>query len=203
MRTLYESILDDIDVQMNVGDKQAKEYKLAHKEFDNLVLTCSNPKNWKGSAWPVAPVNGIGEVDMRYAGVVQDYQIFVKCTNLLKYFEIPARSLFINIHFTPADKDWRIDFTLTSSHQPTVNPNRDDGTIFVKDRKHEITFRFIESSYVNGINKGSKYTIDDIIKQCLLPKLKDINTFEDEIVKPFVDAISKNQYRKYLPIKNI
>lgn len=30
-----------------------------------------------------------------------------------------------------------------------------------------------------------------------------MNTFEDEIVKPFADAISKNEYRKYLPIKRI
>ena len=58
MRTLYESILDDIDIQMEAGDKQAKQYKLAHKEFDNLISTCSNPKIGKGLHGPLLLLMG-------------------------------------------------------------------------------------------------------------------------------------------------
>lgn len=200
MITLYEGILTDMESTMSIGDKYEKDYKLAHKEFDNLISTCSNPKNWKGSAWAHHPADLAGFHNLRYAGVIQDFQIFIKCSKLLKHFELPARNVFIRIHFTPADKEWRIEFELTNSHQPTVNPNRTDGTIFVKNHKHKIVFTLKELSYVNGVNKRSKYSIDDIIEKYLMPKLKDLNTFENEIVKPFIDAISKNQYGKYLPM---
>lgn len=197
MKTLYESILSDIETNIKSGNKIANDYQKLFKEFDNLKSLCSDFGNWVGGEYEVQTTNTLG---IRY-----EYQLFIKCPHLTKYFDLAGKNIFIEVNFYPSGV-WEIQFVLTTSNQPTKysgNPSTNGQQYFIKNAKQRIIFKLLETSYKGGINSRSKYDAKYIIDNYLMPKLSDFETFKTEFIDVFKDMQTNNEQFKFIKLANI
>lgn len=194
MKTLYESILSDIDTNIKSGNKIANDYQKVFNEFDNLKSLCSDLSNWTGGEYELQATN--------IPGVIYDYQLFVKCTQLTKYFGLIGKNIFIDVNFSPSGV-WEIQFVLTNSNQSTKYPNMKGEHYYVKDAKRRIIFKLPETSYKGGRGSRSKYDVKYIIDNYLMPKLSDFETFKTEFIDVFKDMQTNNEQFKFIKLANI
>lgn len=95
MRTLYESILDDIDVQMATGDKYCNNIKDELKELQHIV---SRVKYWERT-W---------RKDMRY--------IRLNIPNILNLMGYDAETIEILISYESVmQANWRIEIVIVKN----------------------------------------------------------------------------------------
>ena len=194
MKTLYESILSDIETNIKYGNKIENNYQKVFKEFDNLKSLCGDISNWTG-----------GEYELQSTlkpGVIYDYQLFVKCTQLPKYFDLAGKNIFIEVNFFPSGF-WEISFALSNSNRPTKYPNMPGEYYFVKDTKQNIYFKLSETSYKGGKGSRSKYDVKYIIDTYLMPKLSNFETFKTEFIDVFKDMQNNNEQFKFIQLTNI
>lgn len=194
MKTLYESLLSDIETNIKSGDKIANDYQKVFKEFDNLKSLCSDLSNWTGGEYEFQTTN--------IPGVIYDYQLFVKCTQLTKYFGLVGKNIFIDVNFSPSGV-WEIQVVLTNSNQPTKYPNMKELHHYVKDAKRRIIFKLPETSYKGGRGSRSKYNTKYIIDTYLMPKMADFETFKTEFIDVFKDMQNSNERFKFIKLANI
>lgn len=194
MKTLYESLLSDIETNIKSGDKIANDYQKVFKEFDNLKSLCSDLSNWTGGEYELQATH--------IPGVIYDYQLFVKCTQLTKYFGLAGKNIFIDVNFSPSGF-WEIRFALSNSNQPTKYPNMHGEHYFVKNAKQTIYFKLSETSYVGGKGSRSKYDVKHIIDNYLMPKLANFETFKTEFIDVFKDMQNSNERFKFIKLANI
>jgi hypothetical protein len=194
MKTLYESLLSDIETTIKSGNKIANDYEKVFKEFDNLKSLCSDISNWTGGEYEFQTTN--------IPGVIYDYQLFVKCTQLTKYFGLVGKNIFIDVNFSPSGV-WEIRFVLTNSNKPTKYPNMDGQQYFIRNAKQNIYFKLPETSYRGGKGSRSKYDAKYIIDNYLMPKLADFETFKTEFIDVFKDMQNSNERFKFIKLANI
>lgn len=194
MKTLYESLLSDIETNIKSGDKIANDYQKVFKEFDNLKSLCSDLSNWTGGEYELQTTH--------IPGVIYDYQLFVKCNQLTKYFGLAGKNIFIDVNFSPSGF-WEIRFVLTNSNQPTKYPGNKGRQYFIKSAKQRINFKLHETSYKGGIDSRSKYDVKYIIDNYLMPKLYDFETFKTEFIDVFKDMQNNNEQFKFIKLANI
>ena len=194
MKSLYESILSDIETTIKSGNKIANDYQKVFKEFDNLKSLCSDLSNWTGGEYEFQTTN--------IPGVIYSYQLFVKCTQLTKYFGLTGKNIFIDVNFSPSGF-WEIRFVLTNSNQPTKYPNMNGQHYFVKNAKQNIYFKLHETSYKGGRGSRSKYDVKHIIDNYLMPKLANFEMFKTEFIDVFKDMQNSNERFKFIKLANI
>jgi hypothetical protein len=198
MKSLYkhihESLLSDIETTIKSGDKIANDYQKVFKEFDNLKSLCSDLSNWTGGEYELQTTN--------IPGVNYDYQLFVKCTRLTKYFGLTGKNIFIDVNFSPSGF-WEIQVALTNSNQLTKYPNMGGKQYFIKSAKQRIYFKLPETSYKGGRGSRSKYDVKYIIDNYLMPKLSDFETFKTELIDIFKDMQNNNDKFKFIKLANI
>lgn len=188
---LKESILDDIDTQMNKGDDFIKTYKLAQKELDDIKKICSDLSNWTGDEYE----NENAMSDFR--GIVCDYKIFIKCGKLSKLFDLIGKNMFIKIAFYPGMKSWTVDYQLTNANQAYPMPYRQNH-LRIKSFKQSIEYRYNEIGFKPGAGMRSKYKPEQILKKFVLPKFKDVETFKKEFVDILKELETNNTIVKYI-----
>lgn len=196
MRTLYESILDDIDVQMSNGDDFIKIYKQAEKELADIRKLCGDLSNWIGDEHET-----MADTEL-YKGIAVEYRILVKCGKLNKCFDLIGKNLFITLVFYPGMHRWVIGYKFTNAnqaHRMPYSPNH----IFIKSFKQAFEYRYNEQGYKPGTGSRSKYTPEQIIKRFILPKFENMEVFKSEIVDVSKTLEKENTIVKYIDGPNI
>lgn len=191
MKTLYESILDDIDTQMNDEDNFIKIYKQAEKELDEVKKLCGDLSNWWGDEH---------ETNSEYRdfqGIATEYKIFIKCSKLSKCFNLIGKNLFINLAFYPGMRRWSIKYKFTNANKAHHMPYRQNH-LYIKSFKHAFEFQYNETGYKPGAGRHSKYTPEQIIKRFILPKFESMEVFKSEIVDISKTLEKENTIVKYI-----
>ena len=196
MRTLYESILDDIDTQMNNGDDFIKTHKQAEKELNDIKKLCGNLSNWTGDEH---------ETNSEYRdfqGIAVEYKIFIKCGKLSKCFDLIGKNLFINLAFYPGMRRWSVEYKFTNANQAYRMPYRQNH-LFIKSFKQAFEYQYNEVGYKPGKGNHSKYTPEQIIKRFILPKFENMKVFKSEIADMCKTLEKENTIVKYIDGPNI
>ena len=199
MKTLYEGILDDMEVALNAGDKYDKQYKAAEKELNVIKSLCSDIKNWHGGEFE----RGDRHSDIR--GISYEYQILVNCPNLAKVFSLPAKKLYITIRFVPRVHIgwvWYACFEFTNAHKMIQNPNFELLT-FIKSFKQKFEYSYFESRFIQDEDKRSRFTPKEFIDKYVISNFTDMNTFEKEIVNVSHELTRHNCPVKYFAARPI
>lgn len=177
MKTLRESLLSDIDTNLAQGDKILKKYKIAEKELENLYNKCKDLKNYAGGEFT-------DYIDREITKTGYNYQLFVECPKLLKYFGIGAKNIFLILLFSPKERLWRIRMHFISTKP--IEHFSHKGWLMLNGRtKNEICFEYKDTSF-NPLDTSntSKYTCDDMIEKYILPKFSGMDAFKKDIVEP-------------------
>lgn len=178
MRTLRESLLDDIETTMKNGDKILKNYKVAEKELENLYNKCKDLKNYAGGEFT-------DYIDRETTKTGYNYQLFVECPKLLKFFGINAKNIFLVLLFSPNESIWRIRMHFISTKP--IEHFSHEGWLMLNGRtKNEICFEYKDTSFYPYSNSSntSKYTCDDMIEKYILPKFSSMDAFKTDVVEP-------------------
>lgn len=191
MKTLKESLLDDIDTTYKEGSKWLSIHKKAEEELDDIKKLCGDLSNWTGDEYE----NENAMSDFR--GIVCDYKIFIKCGKLSKLFDLIGKNMFIKIAFYPGMKSWTVDYQLTNANQAYPMPYRQNH-LRIKSFKQSIEYRYKENGYKPGEGNRSKYTTEQILKKLVLPKFKNIETFKKEFVDILKELETNNTIVKYI-----
>lgn len=196
MKTLYESILDDIDTQMNTGDDFIKTYKQAEKELNDIKKICGDLSNWSGDEHETN-----SDINL-FRGIAVEYRILVKCGKLSKHFDLIGKNLFITLAFYPGMYRWSVEYKFTNANQAHRMPYRQNH-LFIKSFKQAFEYRYKEKGYVPGPGSHSKYTTEQIIKRFILPKFENMEVFKSEIVDISKTLEKENTIVKYIDGPNI
>lgn len=150
MKSLLESILDDIDVQMSSGDEWVKQSKAETKEFLKLIGTINSYDT---------PELGINII--RKNNIVLRCRLFAPYT--LKQLGFDANAIKIIIGPVYETDDWSLKISIY-----TVEDKSKLGTVYVKplwEKKVYLeNYEFSKSS--------------DIVKNLLKPAGKSLDTFK-------------------------
>lgn len=150
MKTLYESILDDIDVQMSNGDEWVKQLKAETKEFLKLIGTINGYDS---------PEIGIS---VRSKGTkVLRCRLFAPYT--MEQLGFNANAIKIIIGPVYETDDWKLKISIYTAEDKSKM-----GTAYVKPLWEKKVY--LEN---NEFNKTS-----DIIKDLLKPASKSLDTFK-------------------------
>lgn len=196
MKTLYESILDDIDTQMKAGDNFIKTYKQAEKELDDIKKLCGDLSNWSGDEH---------ETNSEYRdfrGIAVEYRILIKCGKLSKCFDLIGKNLFITLAFYPGMRRWSIEYKFTNANQAYRMPYRQNH-LFIKSFKQAFEYQYNENGYKPGTGSRSKYTPEQIIKRFVLPKFENMEVFKSEIADMSKTLEKENIVTKYIDGPNV
>lgn len=191
MRTLYESLLDDIETTMTSGSKWIATYNQFEKELDDIKKLCGNLSNWSGDEH---------ETNSEYKdfrGIAVEYRILIKCSKLSKCFDLIGKNLFITLAFYPGMRRWSIEYKLTNANQAYRMPYRQNH-LFIKSFKQAFEYQYNETGYKPGTGNRSKYTPEQIIKRFILPKFENMEIFKSEIVDMYKTLEKENTIVKYI-----
>lgn len=191
MKTLYESILDDIDTQINNGDDFIKTYKQAEKELDEVKKLCGDLSNWWGDEHET---NSEFEV---YKGIAVEYRILIKCSKLSKHFDLIGKNLFITLVFYPGRHRWGIEYKFTNASKIYHMPYRQNH-IYIKSFKQAFEYHYNEKGYKPGTGSHSKYTPEQMLKRFILPKFENMESFKSEIADMSKTLEKGNIFTKYI-----
>ena len=185
--SLKESILNDMEDIIKVGDNSQKLYDKSISELKEVYTKICNIKDWY---W-----GGNGKL----IGQVIHGGIMISIPNLAKYYELSARHMYINVIFDDMIGEWVIHIILAGSSKTTINKY----SIEVTNRQKEfLIYRFVDT-YWKRMHDNSKYTKEDFINKYLLPLFKDINSFEEHVVNAFKNYPGNNKYGKVMPKQTI
>lgn len=196
MKTLYEGILSDMEDALHDGDKFDKQYKDAEKELNTIKSLFSDIKNWHGGEHE--NIDG----DRVNNGIAYDYQIFVNCAKLDKMFSLPGKKLYITVRFIPRMSQWEIGFEFTNAREMQENPNCKIYS-FIKSFKQKFELSYIDTKFVKGKDKRSRFTPEEFIDKYVISNFVDMNTFEKEIVNVSHELERHNCPVKYFGAKPI
>ena len=196
MKTLKESILSDMENALQDGDKFDKQYKAAEKELNVIKSLCSDIKNWHGGEGENIDGDNINN------GIAYDYQIFVNCAKLDKMFSLPGKKLYILIKFIPRLQQWTLTFEFTNAREMCQNPNCERYS-FIKSFKQKFELAYIDTKFVKGKGKRSRFTPQEFIDKYVISNFTDMNTFEKEIVEVSHELMKRNCTVKYFNAKPI
>ena len=180
MKTLYESILDDIDIQMKAGDRQAKNYEdvVSNLRYISNCINDFDPHSVSASKWYFWK---------------DDYKkrstIFFKTPKLTKYFNLPGKHIFIQIIFDNYFKTWDVN-VIFSNASKTIIDNRQHQMERIGSIRGSISYKFEEKGTPN--DKASKFRMDEFIQKYVSPMFNDIESFEKYIVEPCINGIRPN-----------
>lgn len=191
MRTLKESLLDDIETTMTSGSKWIATYNRVEKELDDIKKLCGDLSNWIGDEHET-----MAETEV-YKGVAFEYRILIKCSKLSKCFNLIGKNLFISLAFYPGMRRWSIEYKLTNANQAYRMPYRQNH-LFIKSFKQAFEYQYNETGYKPGTGNRSKYTPEQIIKRFILPKFENMDIFKSEIIDVFKTLEKENTIVKYI-----
>jgi hypothetical protein len=194
MRPLKESILDDMDKQMNKGNNFIKTYKKAEKELNDIKKRCSDLSNWA----------------VYERNTMAQYTIFIQCSKLSSHFELNGKNLLIElVHHSKTDYNnwggWYVNYKLTNARWPYY----DEGTpwgqhhLYVKSYNLAIQYNYEEIGQKPTKGNDSKYTPEQIIEKFILSKFGNMEIFEKELVNVSKALEKENVGVKYIDGPNI
>ena len=187
MKTLKESLLDNIETTIKNGDKMLKNYKIAEKELENLYNKCKDLKNYAGGEFD-------DYIDRETAKTGYNYQLFVECPKLLKYFGISAKNIFLVLLFSPNERIWRIRMHFISTKP--IEHFSHKGWLMLNGRtKNEICFEYKDASFNphNNSSDTSKYTCEYMIDNYILPKFSSMDAFKQYVIEPHSKGITHKE----------
>lgn len=199
MKTLKESLLDNIETSMRKGDKIAKEEDLAIKEL-NLIYDrlqdFSATKSVCPSCWEYT----------NSAAYKHRCSIHLNTPRLTKYFGLPAKYMFIIVHCSNWKKvKWSVRVCITSATKPRLDKITHAQYVSYNTEKSLIVYDFNETNCTfNDLGYGeSQYAPAEFITKYVLPMFSDIDAFKENIINPLKDSDDKWYKSKYLPTINI
>ena len=195
MRTLKESLLDDIETSMASGTKLVDACKKAEQELNDIKKLCGDLSNWTGYEQ-----ENITEFEL-YKGIKVEYRIFIKCSKLSKLFDLIGKNLFISLAFIPGFR-WSVKYEFTNANQAHRLPDNQN-YLFIKHFKQAFEYQYKENGYKPGTGNRSKYTPEEIIERFILPKFENIEVFKSEIVDVSKALEKENTVVKYIDGPNI
>jgi hypothetical protein len=176
MKTLKESLLDDVGTTMKKGDKWMKaladiniDIKYMHDRINDF-----DPNSASGSKWYLWKGDSITRAT-----------IFFRTPKLTKYFNLPGKHIFITVTFNIYRHIWECWVMFTNANR-TIIDNKLQQLERVGNVKGSVLYKFEE----NGIpsDKASKFSVDKFIQKYVSPMFKDIESFEEYIVKPHTEG---------------
>ena len=180
MKTLKESILDDIGTTMKKGDKWMK--KLAEVETNiKYISDCINdfdPHSASPSKWY------LWSNDLRKRAT-----IFFKTPKLTKYFNLPGKHIFVAVTFHKYSQEWNVSIIFSNASKTTLD-HRQRHLECIGSIQGSISYTFEEKNIPK--DKASKFRMDEFIQTYVSPMFNDIESFEKYIVEPCVSGIRSN-----------
>ena len=199
MKTLKESLLDNIETSMRKGDKMAKEENLAIKELNYIydrLQDFSASSSAHSSYW--------------YYNKVLSYKhrctIHLNATRLAKYLGLPAKHIFILVDCSNYKKvKWGVRICITSATKPRLDKQTHAQYISYNTEKAKIVYDFNETNCAfdsSGFGE-SQYAPAEFITKYVLPMFSDMNAFKENIIDPLKNSDGEWYLSKFLPTINI
>lgn len=180
MKTLKESLLDDIETTMKSGDKWMKKLKEAQSEL-KYISDCINnfdPKSASPSKWY------FWRGDYRVRST-----IFFKTSKLTKHFNLPGKHIFIAVIFNKFHHTWDVNVIFSNAGKTTID-NRQHQLERIGSIRGNVLYSFEEKNIPN--DKASKFRVDEFIQTYVSPMFTDIESFKQYIVEPYEKEILPN-----------
>lgn len=177
MKTLKESLLDNIETTMKNGDKFEKQFAAAKSELKYIsdCINDFNPHNAKPSKWYLWN----GETNDRIT-------IFFKTPNLTKYFNLPGKHIFIAVTFIRYFHYWDVNVIFSNANK-TIIDNKHRQLERIEHIKGDVSYTFEEKNIPK--NKVTKFKVDEFIKTYVSPMFNDIESFKQYVVEPYNNGI--------------
>lgn len=180
MKTLKESLLDDIGTTLKNGNKMIKNFaaaevdiKYIYDRINDFDSHSASPSKWY-----------ICKDDNR-----THTTIFFKTPKLTKYFNLPGKHIFIQIIFDNYFKTWGVNVIFSNANKTTIDNKRHQMEHIGSIRGH-VLHSFEEQGIPN--NKASKFRIDEFIKTYVSPMFNSIESFKQYVVDPYEKGIRPN-----------
>lgn len=178
MKTLKESLLDDIDKTMKAGDKMHKTYQLVENELKWVQeQICDFTSTMYDFNWYKG---GSG----RMTGNIYDWRMLVKTPRLSKFFNMKGKNLFFMVSLN-SHGEWHIGIVNTSASKPVIDKQYQ--TMRVNSDKVSLHCTIKDTTFVRNEHK-SKHSIEEIITNYLAPIFGDMKTFKEKVVIPSLEA---------------
>ena len=177
MKTLYESILDDIDVQMSKGDKIVKNFTAVQSDLKYIDDCINNfdPNSARPSKWY------LWRDDYRVRST-----IFFKTSKLTKHFNLPGKHIFIAVTFNKFHHTWDVNVIFSNASKTTID-NRQRQLERIGSIQGSVSYNFEEKNIPT--DKASKFRMDEFIQTYVSPMFNDFESFKQYIVEPYVNDI--------------
>ena len=181
MKTLKESLLDDIETTMKGGDKWMK--KLEEVQIDlKYISNCINnfdPNNATASQWYLWR----GDYTVRAT-------IFFRTPKLTKYFNLPGKHIFIAVVFNKIHHTWDVDILFSNANK-TIIDNKLHQLERIGSIKGSMLYRFDEKNI--PIDKETKFRVDEFIRTYVSRMFNDSESFKQYIVEPYEKGNHRNK----------
>lgn len=173
MRTLKESLLDDIGITMKKGDKWMKSIEDVKTDIKYMFdrINDFDPNSASPSKWYLWS----NEYRKRAT-------IFFKTPKLTKYFNLPGKHIFIQIIFDKYFHSWGVNVIFSNASKTTID-NKNNQMERVGSIRGHVLYTFKENGVPN--DKASKFRMDEFIQKYVSPMFKDIESFKQYIVDPY------------------
>ena len=194
MKTLKESLLDNIETSMRKGDKMAKEEDLAIKELNYIydrLQDFSASSSTHSSYW--------------YYNKTLSYKhrctIHLNATRLAKYLGLPAKHIFIMVQCSNWKKvKWGVRICITSATKPRLDKSTHAQYVSYNTEKALIAYDFNETNCTfDSLGYGkSQYAPAEFITKYVLPMFSDMNAFKENIINPLKNSDDEWYKSKFL-----
>lgn len=195
MKTLKESLLDNIETSMRKGDKMAKEEDLAIKElnsiYDRLQDFTSSHSGWDYNK----------TLSYKYRCTIH-----LNATRLAKYLGLPAKHIFIIVQCSDWKKvRWGVRICITSATKPRLDKSTHAQYVSYNTEKALIAYDFNETNCTfDSLGYGeSQYAPAEFITKYVLPMFSDMNAFKENIINPLKNPDGEWYKSKFLPTISI
>lgn len=184
MKTLKESLLDDIDVTMKSGNKMMKEIALAEKELEYIQKRISD-FNASTMQW--------------YSGAKTEYKhrltMRVDAKRLAKYFNLPAKNIFFMLAYDQYKSKWHMRIILTSASKTQFDK---------RTQAESVSFGYMKATLGYEYNdSGKEIPPREFIMNYLYPMFENMQAFEHNIIEPLKNQDGGWLYSKWMPVQNI
>lgn len=194
MKTLKESLLDNIETSMRKGDKMAKEEDLAIKELNYIYDKLQDFSH--NSYW------------VFNKGLSSKYRctIHLNAARLAKYLGLPAKHIFIMVDCSNFNKvKWGVSICITSATKPRLDKTTHVQYVNYNTQKTYIAYDFNETNctFDSSGYGNPKYSPAEFITKYVLPMFSDIDAFKENIINPLKDSDGEWYKSKFLPTISI
>lgn len=199
MKTLKESLLDNIETSMRKGDKMAKEEDLAIKELNSIydrLQYFSSKHSAHSSCWEFNKV-------LSYK---HRCTIHLSAARLAKYFGLPAKYIFIIVDCSNFKKvKWGVRICITSATKTRLDKSTHAQYVSYDTEKTLIAYDFNETNctFDSSGYGNPKYSLAEFITKYVLPMFSDIDAFKENIINPLKDSDGEWYKSKFLPTISI